>query len=64
MNTGKTFFKNDFYKGFLRKPLYTIVIVYNDGRSIERNAIDDPWPYMTEVKKDPKVKTAYIKDSF
>jgi hypothetical protein len=64
MNFFNNFKQKDFFKGFIRKPLYTIVVVYNDGKTYEKGAIEDPWAYMKEVKKDPKVKTTYIKDEF
>lgn len=39
----------------------TIVIVYKDGNRSEEVGITNPWAYMKEVLKNPKVKTTFIK---
>ena len=61
------FFKNirkDFILGAtepLRPKQYTIVIIYLDGYRKEYPCIENPWQYMNKVKKNPKVKTCFIK---
>jgi uncharacterized pyridoxamine 5'-phosphate oxidase family protein len=54
---------NNFFDGFSLKPkVYTICIVFLDGNSIEQTCIENPWAYMKELKKNPKIKTCFIKD--
>lgn len=61
------FFKNnkrEFFDGFnmsLKPKQYTVVVVYLDGYKKEYNCIEKPWQYIEKVKKNPKVKTAWIK---
>jgi hypothetical protein len=57
-------FKRDFFGGVvpIRPVSYTIVIVFLGGGSIEKRCIENPWAYINSLKKNPKVKTAYIKD--
>jgi len=52
-----------FFEGFVPlKPItYTIIIVYNDGHQCEVPGIENPWAYMKEVNKNPKVKICYFK---
>ena len=40
---------------------YTVVVVYLDGYKKEYPCIESPWQYINKVKKNPKVKTAWIK---
>lgn len=59
------FFKHqDFLKDIIQ-PLhpkqYTVVVIYLDGYKKEYNCIENPWQYIAKVKKNPKVKSAYIK---
>ena len=61
----KFFYTDDFFGGSILQPLrpklYTVVVVYHDGYKKEYSAIEKPWRYIAEVKKNPKVKTAFIK---
>jgi hypothetical protein len=58
---GKT---EDFFKDSvsLRTRYYTVVVVYHDGYKKEYCCIEKPHSYIMQVKKNPKVKTAYIKE--
>lgn len=53
-----------FFNGFipLKPKIYCIVIVYDNGRIYEKRCIENPWSYIKELKKNPRIKTAYIKD--
>jgi len=61
------FFKNnkrEFFSGFdmpLRPKQYTVVVLYLDGYKKEYKCIEKPWQYIEKVKKNPKVKNAWIK---
>lgn len=59
------FFKHqDFMKDIivpLHPKQYTVVVVYNDGYTKEYKCIERPWQYIAKVKKNPQVKSAYIK---
>jgi hypothetical protein len=59
----KNFLKQNFFDGYvpLKPVMYCIVIVYEDGHSYERYGIEQPYAYIKEVLKNPRVKTAYIK---
>lgn len=39
----------------------TVVVVYNNGNYREYYNIEKPWPYIRKIKKNPQVKTAYLK---
>lgn len=56
--------KNSFTEGFdfsLQPKQYTVVVVYLDGYKKEYKCIEQPWQYIAKVKKNPKVKAAWIK---
>jgi hypothetical protein len=60
------FFKNtrkDFFD--IIQPLhpkqYTVVVIYLDGYRKEYPCIESPFQYMNAIKKNPKVKTCFIK---
>ncbi len=62
-------FHKDIKKNFLggiieplRPKQYTVVVVYIDGYKKEYKCIEQPWRYIEKVKKNPKVKTAFIKE--
>ena len=58
--------KNDFKQGFdlnLRPKQYTVVVLYLDGYKKEYKCIEQPWQYISKVKKNPKVKNAWIVDN-
>lgn len=62
-----SFFNDKKSKNFLepftlRPKVYTIVIVFINGNSIEHECIENPWAYMNVLKKNPQVKTCYIKN--
>lgn len=40
---------------------YTVVVIYLDGYKKEYPCIENPFPYMSKIKKNPKVKTCFIK---
>jgi hypothetical protein len=46
----------------LRTRYYTVVVVYQDGYKKEYCCIEKPHSYITRVKQNPQVKTAYIKE--
>jgi len=54
----------DFFKGVVPiKPVYyTVVVVYLDGFKKEYHGIEKPHQYINKIKKNPKVKTAFIRD--
>jgi len=51
-----------FFNGYLpfHQPTYTVVIVYLSGRRKEVPSIDNPWKYISKVKKDPTVSAVWI----
>ena len=59
------FFKQqDFMKDIivpLHPKQYTVVVIYLDGYRKEYNCIEQPQPFINKVKKNPKVKTCFIK---
>lgn len=46
----------------LKPKTYCIVIVYDNGHTYEKHGIERPWSYINKLKKNPRIKTAYIKD--
>ena len=50
-------FKNDPYRS---KELYNICIIYIDGNKKKVYGIENPFAYINELKKNPKIKTAFI----
>ena len=58
-------YQKDNFFGDIILPLtpkqYTVVVIYHDGYKKEYNCIEQPWQYIEKVKKNPKVKAAYIK---
>jgi len=63
---------NDFFKsfnikkGFSAKSILsdkkTVCVKHRDGRITEHMGITNPWRYITKVKKNIDVKTAWIKE--
>lgn len=55
---------NNFFKESvsLGPTYYTVVIVFLGGYRKEVHCIERPWPYISKLKRNPKVKTAYIKE--
>jgi len=45
----------------LKPKQYTVVVIDLDGYKKEYNCIESPWQYIAKVKKNPRVKAAYIK---
>ena len=59
----KPLFENKkFFDGYLplRQPTYTVIIVYLSGHRKEVPGIDNPWKYISKVKKDPNVKAVWM----
>jgi hypothetical protein len=40
----------------------TIMVIYLNGNIREIRHIENPWAYMKEIKKNPNVKTCFIKE--
>jgi len=61
------FFKHQNFAKDIIQPLYpkqyTIVVVYLDGYRKEYKCIEKPWQYISQVKKNPKVKNVFIKQN-
>jgi len=59
------FFKHQNFMKDIIQPLhpkqYTVVVIYLDGYKKEYPCIENPFPYMSKIKKNPKVKTCFIK---
>lgn len=58
--------KNDFLDGGFslninKQKQYTVVVIYMDGYKKEYNCIERPWQYVSKVKKNPNVRTCYVK---
>jgi hypothetical protein len=55
---------NDFFKGYVPlKPItYCVVIIYDNDYKKEVYGIENPWRFINGVKKNPRVKNAYIRD--
>lgn len=67
--------KNNFMKGFnvnsnkffdgyipLKEVTYCVVIIFDNNYRKEIYGITNPWQFINGVKKNPRVKNAYIKD--
>jgi len=56
--------QSNFFKGVvpLRPVYYTVVIVFINGFRKDVYGIDNPFQYINALKKNPKVKYAFIKD--
>lgn len=56
--------QTNFFKGVVPlKPIYyTVVVVYLDGFKKEYPGIENPHQYISKIKKNPKVKSAFIRD--
>jgi hypothetical protein len=52
-----------FFDGFvpLKPKTYCIVIIYDNGYKKEIYGIEDPWKYMTALKKNVRIKECFIK---
>ena len=59
LNTNSNFFKGTVP---LKPVYYTVCVVYLDGFRKDYYGIDNPHKYISKVLKNPKVKTAFIKD--
>jgi len=59
-NTRRDFLGESFLQP-LKPKQYTIVVIYLDGYRKEYNCIEKPFQYMNKVKKNPRVKTCWIK---
>lgn len=57
---------NKFFNGFVPlKPItYCVVIIYDNDYKKEIYGIENPFRFMNSLKKNPRVKSTYIKNSF
>lgn len=46
----------------LKPKTYTIIIIYDNNTKNEITGIENPWKYMNALKKNPRIKTCYIKN--
>ena len=55
---------NKFFDGYvpLKEKMYVIVIIYDNNYKKEIYEINNPWKFINGIKKNPRVKHAYIKD--
>jgi hypothetical protein len=55
---------NKFFDGYipLKEKTYCIVIIYDNNYRKEIYGIENPWQFIAALKKNPRVKTVYIKD--
>lgn len=63
---------SDFFKGFniskgfspkpILTPKRTVCVKHKDGRVTEHDGITDPWRYITKVKKNIDIESAWIKE--
>ena len=63
-NFFKGYIKKDFFEGYvpLKEITYCIVIIYDNNYQKEIYGIKNPWQFLNALKKNPKIKTAYIKE--
>jgi len=52
-----------FFDGYspLKEKTYCVVVVYENNKK-EFSGISNPWKFINGMKKDPRVKDAYITD--
>lgn len=68
-------FEDNFFKGFstspnkffdgyvpIREVTYCVVIIYDTNFRKEIYGITNPWQFVAAMKKNPRVKAAFIKD--
>jgi hypothetical protein len=55
---------NKFFNGYipLKDITYCVVIIYENNYRKEVYGIKNPWQMINGLKKNPKVKSCYIKD--
>ena len=55
---------NRFFDGYvpLKQVTYCVVIIYDNNYKKEIPGIENPWKFIAALKKNPRVKSAYIKD--
>ena len=53
-----------FFDGYvpIKEVTYCVVIIYNNNYRKEVYGITNPWQFINGVKKNPRVKNAYVKD--
>ena len=64
-NNFKSFIKNDkFFDGYvpLKEVTYCVVIIYDNNYKKEVYGITNPWQFIAAMKKNPKIKSVYIKE--
>ena len=57
----KNFLDGGFSNNLNKPQQYTVVVVYMDGYKKEYKCIEKPWQYISKVKNNPNVKSAFIK---
>lgn len=64
IKTGFNLNPDKFFDGYIPlKPVtYCVVIIYDTDFRKEIYGIENPWQFINGVKKNPRVKNAYIKD--
>jgi len=53
-----------FFDGFvpLKELTYCVVIIFDNNYRKEIYGITNPWKFINSLKKNPRVKNAYVKD--
>lgn len=53
-----------FFDGYipLKEITYCVVVIYDNNFRKEIYGITNPWQFIKGIKKNPRVKNAYIKD--
>ena len=60
----KPYNPKSFFNGFvpLKSITYCVVIIYDNNYRKEIYGIENPWQFMNALKKNPRIKNAYIKE--
>jgi len=55
---------NKFFDGYvpLKQITYCVVVIFDNNFQKEIYGIENPWKFIAALKKNPRVKSAYIKD--
>jgi len=53
-----------FFDGYvpLKEKTYCVVVIYDNNYKKEFYEITNPWQFINGIKKNPRVKNAFIKD--
>jgi hypothetical protein len=54
-----------FFDGYvpLKEKTYCVVVIYDNDYKKEIYGITNPWKFINSITKNPRVKSAYIKDN-